>query len=178
MLYRPCSEFDDVFDTAHDQSKHFMRHGYAAGQVAACITTNGKIKSNGCAVMGKGVALDADRRYHVSGRLANYLRLYGNRCFDLGFYDKNGNERDESDTEPGIIRLISFPTKEDWRNPSIPDLIHKSAIQLDRILTARDVKRCYMTPPGCGCGGLVLDDVMPLLAPIDNNRYDVYIITK
>lgn len=80
---------------------------------ARCITTNGALRKNGNAIMGKGIALDARRRYPdleiILGRL---LREYGNHVFKLG----NG--------------LISFPTKRHWKEDSDIELIKRSAQEL------------------------------------------------
>ena len=68
---------------------------------AVCVTTNGIVKQNGCAVMGKGIALEADNLFHVSGKLGQYLQTYGNRPFNLGVAILNGIP----------FYLFSFPTK-------------------------------------------------------------------
>ena len=82
---------------------------------AICITTNGLTKANGEAVMGKGIALQARQRFPGIDRvLGDHLRARGN--------------------VPGIINvnpaIVSFPTKNDWRDKSDLDLIEKSARKL------------------------------------------------
>ena len=41
---------------------------------AVCVTTNGEIRVNGCAVMGKGIALEAKQRFNGM----NYQPLINN----------------------------------------------------------------------------------------------------
>ena len=81
-----------------------------------CVTTNGIIKSNGELVMGAGIALQAKQRFPELPRLfAKHVKARGNT--------------------PCAIRhasgkyYVSFPTKNDFRNPSDLELIIKSACQ-------------------------------------------------
>lgn len=46
---------------------------------AICVTTNGIVKKDGSAVMGKGIALSANRLFNLSPLLGVYLRKFGNR---------------------------------------------------------------------------------------------------
>ena len=55
---------------------------------AICITTNGIVKQNGHAVMGAGIAKQANDILHLSLRLGNYINQYGNRAFNLGQYQR------------------------------------------------------------------------------------------
>src|SRR5687767_10030200 len=75
------------------------------------ITTNGVVKSNGELVMGAGVAKQAKEKYpNLPKVLGQYVSLYGNRPFILT------NEK-----------LITFPTKEHFKEDSDLILIEKSA---------------------------------------------------
>ncbi len=85
-----------------------------------CITTNGITDKNGNAVMGKGIALQAKNMFHCEALLGKYITEYGNRCFNLGQYRRD-NE---------VFTLISFPTKNHWKEMSDMTLIYKSAEQL------------------------------------------------
>lgn len=85
-----------------------------------CVTTNGMIKKNGEAVMNAGIAKSVNDRFHVGFKLANHLRANGNTCADLGEYIYQNSK----------YHVVSFPTKENWRDKSIIDLIIKSARQL------------------------------------------------
>lgn len=46
-----------------------------APHTAVCVTTNGIVKRNGQAVMGKGIAKEADMRFHVSDLLGKKLSV-------------------------------------------------------------------------------------------------------
>lgn len=58
---------------------------------AVVVTTNGVIRKNGDAVLGKGQALEAKK--FVPGlehQLGEYLRRYGNRAFYMGVHRVGG----------------------------------------------------------------------------------------
>ena len=131
-----------------------------------CVTTNNMIKRNGEAVMGAGIAKSVNERFHVGYKLANHLRVNGNTCADLGEYSYQNS----------TYHIVSFPTKDNWRDKSIIDLIIKSANDLVLMMNAHGWQHCYMRPPGCGCGGLNWgQDVKPLLDPILDDRFTVII---
>ncbi len=133
-------------------------------QEAVCVTTNGMIKNNGHAVMGRGIAKEADDRFHLSLKLAYYLKKYGNRTFCMGAYT--------NETTGKQFTLITFPTKHDWRNDSDLDLIKASAENLVRICDNRGITKCYLTPVGCANGHLDWNtQVKPILQPILDNRF-------
>lgn len=127
-----------------------------------CVTTNGIIKKNGHAVMGAGIAKTANERFHVSKKLAEYICTYGNvPCF-LGQFQYKTSQ----------FYLCSFPTKNDWRDPSDLELIKRSAQRMTIMADAEDFQHIYMTPPGCGCGGLDYEtQVKPILEPILDDRF-------
>ena len=57
---------------------------------AVCITTNGIVKKNGCAVMGAGIAKQANMSFNGLARdLGALLSQYGNRVYDMGFRKDN-----------------------------------------------------------------------------------------
>lgn len=132
---------------------------------AVCVTTNGIVKADGKAVMGAGIAKQADQLFHLSDLLGKYLKLYGNRAFNLGRFQRpNG----------AIFTVFSFPTKHDWRNDSDINLIVKSCEQLMEMCTKFGVTRCYLTPPGCGCGNLNYEStVKPWISQILDDRFVV-----
>lgn len=129
---------------------------------AVCITTNGIVDKNGNAVMGKGIALQAKNLFHCEAKLGQYLKTYGNRCFNLGRY-KRDNE---------IFTLISFPTKHHWKEKSDITLICKSAIELIAICDKFNITKCYLPLIGCGAGGLNWEvDVEPRLFNMLDDRF-------
>ena len=118
---------------------------------AICITTNGLCKSNGDAVMGKGIAKTANDYFHLSTRLGEYLRTYGNRAFDMGLFSFNNNEP---------YHVLTFPTKHHWKYPSDINLIKTSAEQIVQICDKRGITKCYLPPVGCANGKLDYETVV------------------
>jgi len=133
-----------------------------------CITTNATLRKNGDAILGKGIALEARRRYpSLEVILGKLIRMYGNHVFKLGY------------------GLISFPTKWHWREDSDIELIKRSAQELVSILKDDPAKRVLLTRPGCGNGNLRWSGVKPFIQDIlsddkfivIDNTYDRYIST-
>lgn len=125
----------------------------------ACVTTNGMVKK------------EVNVLYHVSAKLGTYIKLYGNRCFDLGLYPAIDPVYDRTDSER-MFHLISFPTKHNWRNNSDIGLIKESCINLLRICDARGILKCYLPAIGCGCGGLDFQrQVLPVVSEILDSRF-------
>lgn len=124
-----------------------------------CITTNGSIKRNGQAVMGRGVAAQAKERYPELPRSLGYdLSQRGIRCFIV---------------RPG---LIVFPVKFCWTEKASLRLIRKSTQELALLANDNLDKVVVLPRPGCGNGGLSWAEVEPVIAPLlpDN----VHVITK
>lgn len=123
---------------------------------AICITTNGIIKTDGRAVMGKGIALEASKRFPgIDFTLAEHIIRH--------------------DNVPGIIweqpRIVSFPTKYDWRNNSSLDLITRSARRLAAMIEANNWSKVAITKPGCANGNLQWSDVEPIIERYLPNIY-------
>lgn len=124
-----------------------------------CITTNGTVKRNGEAVMGRGVALEATKRYPtIAKRLGSMLKGFGNVVMLL----------DEE--------LLIFPVKHNWYEKAHIPLIQQSAVQLMGLAKKQSHLTYVLPRPGCGNGGLDWEDVRPLLEPLlpDN----VHVIDK
>lgn len=127
---------------------------------ARCITTNGRLRENGNAIMGKGIALQARQRFPmIEFTLGRLIQKYGNHTFYLGY------------------GLISFPTKHNWRDDkSDIELIKRSAIELvslfkgDVPIRNKSNRRILLTRPGCGSGNLNWSDVRPILQIILNSN--------
>jgi hypothetical protein len=124
---------------------------------AYCITTNGIIKANGCAVMGAGVALSAVRKFPGCDK---YL---GIRIKKMGhnvgvFYTAD------------LTDLISFPTKYHWKDPSDIKLIEKSAKELIDLININKYNKVILPRPGCSNGGLDWKDVKKVIEPILDDR--------
>lgn len=118
---------------------------------AVVITTNGFVKKDGTAVMGRGVAREAAERYpDLPKRLGKYLTAYGNKRFIFH--------------EDDII-VITFPVKHNWWERADPKLIEESALALwTSVEHVHTEIKCVVLPrPGCGNGGLDWADVRPIL---------------
>lgn len=138
---------------------------YPAGpDEAAVVTTNGCVRKDGRAVMGRGIALYADRTFSLAPKLAAYIRQYGNHVFNMGVYRYPKNGR--------YISILTFPTKHDWRNPSDPELIRRSCMEMSRVCDAAGITRVYMPMPGCSNGRLDwTTQVRPLIEPLLDDRF-------
>jgi hypothetical protein len=115
---------------------------------AICITINGIIKADGRAVMGAGNALQAKKLYpDIDLRLADHLNNHGN--------------------VPGIINLkpciVSFPTKNHWRDKSSLFLIEQSAQLLALMIKERHWQKVALPKPGCNNGHLKWEEVEPII---------------
>lgn len=135
---------------------------------AICITTNGVVKADGHAVMGAGIAKTANERFQLSARLGEYLKQYGNRAFNMGIYQRYHLNM------PIFFTIFTLPTKHDWKENSDITLICKSCEQLMEMCTKFGITKCYLTPPGCGCGNLNYETtVKPWISQILDDRFIV-----
>lgn len=122
---------------------------------ARCITTNGTVKKNGEAVMGRGVALQAKAMYpsfaHMLGR----------------FLVGNGNIVSYTPD----YRLFTFPVKHNWWEVADIELIEQSCALLMYVLGEHsELKRVLLPAPGCGNGGLAYEQVLPVIRPLLDDR--------
>lgn len=126
---------------------------------AVCVTTNGIVCRTG-AVMGAGIAKEANMRYNLSASLGKKLKETGNHVYDMGVFDNK--------------HVITFPTKNDWRDPSDIALIKQSCIELITLADANNWKEILLPPVGCGCGGLNFEkDVKPVIGAILDDRFTI-----
>jgi len=141
-----------------------------------CITTNGQIKKDGKAVMGAGIAKDARDRYKgVDEVLAQKLKARGNRVSYLQNLPEFGPKG----------RLLSFPTKNNWKEASSLELIKESAKELSAQFvrakahySSSRTKLVVVIPrPGCNNGKLDWADVKEVIEPIFNTD-EFLIISK
>jgi len=126
------------------------------------VTTNAVLKTNGASVMGKGIALEAARRFRsLPFELGSRVKESGNQVYSFPNY-----------------RIFTFPTKHDWRDKSSLSLVEKSCWELrELVLDSYDGElwsNVYMTRPGCGNGGLSWSEVKPVLKEVlDSDRFIV-----
>jgi hypothetical protein len=134
---------------------------------ALCITTNGFVKNNGRAVMGRGCAKEAMIKFapNLDLHFGQLIREFGNIPVILLSRDKkNGGS------------LVSFPVKHNWWEVADLELIKISAIALVRMATLLGWSKIVIPRPGCGNGKLDWKDVKPILEKILDDRF--FIISR
>jgi hypothetical protein len=136
---------------------------------AICVTTNGVVKHNGELVMGAGIAkVFRDKFPGLAVTLGRFVKQYGNVVCFVSDYDNK--------LDTGDYNVISFPTKHDWKDKSIIQLIQVSARGLVETADLYDLEKVILTRPGCGLGGLNWEtQVKPAIKDILDDRF--YIIT-
>lgn len=155
-----------------------MRNDWTYPADVRVITTNGTVKQNGQAVMGRGCAREAVAG--VDGKCGGWPGLPdilgahledGNHVYFLG-----------ACVTPAKGVLYSFPVKHRWFERADMELIQRSAHELLSCIndeypeiTGKPSADCHvvMPRPGCGNGKLRWLDVRPLLANILDDRFRV-----
>lgn len=126
-------------------------------QVPICITTNGTVKKNGEAVLGRGCAKEAKDRFPTLPlELGNLLRTTGNQVYFLEDF-----------------ALTVFPVKHNWFEEADINLIAKSCQELVSIADQRGWTKVIVPRPGCGNGRLNWVDVQPILSKYLDNRFHI-----
>lgn len=59
--------------------------------------------------------------------------------------------------------IINFPTKNDWRDPSRMSYIESGLDVLKFVIVDKKIRSIAIPALGCGLGGLVWDEVKPLI---------------
>jgi hypothetical protein len=128
----------------------FWREGNLIG-----ITTNGFVKNNGRAVMGRGIALSIrDEITDFDLEFGQRLTQFGNQPFLINEYN-----------------LFTFPVKHKWNQKADIDLIADSARKIEaNFCKMPNVTRIDFPRPGCGNGRLDWSDVKPVLEEIFVSR--------
>ena len=123
------------------------------------IPINGDINKKGRAVMGRGVAYQAQQRYvHLNQALALHLEKFGNTVGMLMW-----------ETLVGGRQLWSFPVKHHWREMADLNLIAHSTGKL-REVAQLSPKKIYVLPrPGCGNGQLTWELVRDIVCHLPDN---------
>ncbi|MAG39689.1 hypothetical protein CMI41_01855 [Candidatus Pacearchaeota archaeon] len=154
---------------------------------AIAITTNGFIKRNGEAVMGRGCAAQAKSKWPtISRELATNLNVVGNIPSVLFL----------PSTLP--YSVLSFPVKHEhvicnddktnvvthmrskfepgqrvpgWASVADSDLIIQSAKHLVRLADTYSYQKIVVPRPGCGAGELNWEQIKPRIDRILDNRF-------
>lgn len=125
---------------------------------AIVITTNGTVKNNGEAVMGRGCAKEASLTFPWLPKSLGY-RL-----------QTKGNVVQLFATSVGFT-LVSFPVKHDWWERASLNLIIQSARDLKTAANAMGWEHVVMPQAGCGNGGLDWEVVEPELQNYLDDRF-------
>lgn len=125
------------------------------------ITTNGSVRKDGYAVMGRGVALEATKRFpDIQRRLGRAILRGGNAVVVFPEY-----------------HIICMPVKHKWYEPADLDLIKSSVLSLKLVADAAEhvgLDHDYaMVRLGCGNGQLNWCDVKPVIEPYLDGRFYV-----
>jgi hypothetical protein len=155
---------------------------------AVCITTNGFLKKNGEAVLGRGCALEAVQRWPT------LPKMYGEMLHTLGLRVSAMLLPDQP------YHLVAFPVKPSsvvvqhgatnlvkqhryrfmnelkapgWAAMADPILIKQSALQLVAMIEKDHWEHVLLPRPGCGNGGLRWDEIKPMLACIFDDRVSI-----
>jgi hypothetical protein len=120
------------------------------------IPTNGSINKRSQAVMGRGLALQAKRKFpYLPTALGSEILKTGNQVHEFTDY-----------------RIYALPTKHHWQDTkSNLNLIVKGCEQLARMVS--ETRRVYLPYLGCGCGELNWDDVSVTISNILDDRFIV-----
>jgi len=132
---------------------------------AFVITTNGFVKKNGEAVMGRGCAFEAKQKIpRISKDLGRDLRNGNNIPYCYGYE----NEKGES------IVVYTLPVKHNWWEEADLELIEKSLPLLIDLVDLFGDQKLAMPRPGCGNGKLDWDEVKPIIEKYLDDRFIVY----
>ena len=118
------------------------------------IPTNGTIKANGEAVMGRGLALQAKLKFpYIPKTVGKYLGTLG--TVPIVFQD---------------IKVLTFPVKYNWFEKANLALIEESCEHL-RYMWHDCSEEVYLPKVGCGNGKLDWKDVKPILKKYLDDRF-------
>jgi|TARA_R110000744_G_scaffold181806_1_gene300974 hypothetical protein len=109
------------------------------------ITTNCELNKKGEAIMGAGIAKEAKKRIP-------------SLPFELGHYKEDLS----TVTVWNKHKIITIPTKYEWRKPSDVNLIIKSCHDLSFLMSIIQ-EEVYLPQLGCSNGQLKWKDVKPLM---------------
>jgi len=126
-----------------------------------CITTNGSVKADGRAVMGRGCAKEAAELFpELPLLLGTWIQSVGNHLHYLKYYEDRG------------YTVASFPVKHAWSEKADLKLIEQSCKDLAES-TVEGLK-VALPRPGCGNGGRDwATEVKPILERYLDDRFIV-----
>ncbi len=133
-----------------------------------CIMVNCTPNTKGNAIMGRGIAEQAVKKYPQLPKLLGSTQIE--------YAAKDGNFFTDRSRRPQIFlgyRLITFPTKVTWEQKSDLDLIESSARHIVKIVdkVSKIKSPVYLSKPGVGNGGLDWKKVRQIIEPILDERF-------
>lgn len=115
--------------------------------------------------MGKGVAVQAALRWQsLPTLLGERLFASGNRLY---IFQVPITLRECLN----CLTLVTFPTKNDWHDPSSIDLIQHSLRELAAAKIQNGWTNVCLPLIGCGEGGLSREDVIPMMVSALDNSF-------
>jgi len=134
-----------------------------AKHIGRVITTNGSTNSEGKAVMGRGVALQAASQFKTLPSLLGAL---------IGEF---GNHVHVISTEG--LTFVTFPVKYNWWEAADLNLIHRSARELVSVTNREEFDLTVLPRPGTGNGKLSWNQVRPILQEVFNDDKRFVVLT-
>jgi len=134
-----------------------------------CVTTNGYIKKNGSAVMGRGNALAAATRYTTLPiNLANHIKRNGNVVGPIFKRIISFPVKPASGTYEQVLDKVRYMYKHGQQIPGYHckadlKLIEQSLNQLGEFITRFNLEEVYLPLPGCSNGELKFEEIVSIL---------------
>lgn len=155
---------------------------------AICITTNLFVKSNGRAVMGRGIARAINTLMPGTDIMLGSKIIRGSKVDIVA--QKEGTDiisfpvktnRIKIESEYDLDNIVSHMRDKfkvgdivpGWACKANPRMIQDSCSELVWVADAKDYKTVYLPRPGCGAGELEYEDVKPILSKILDDRFYV-----
>ena len=133
-----------------------------------CCTTNTCTNNKNELVMGRGIA------YLFKHEWPELPKIWGEKILKtkprelpLVFVESVLTGSGLCGTGNKVKYLVAFPTKKDWRQDSILEVIHNSAKQLDYLADVFGWKSVLLPKPGCCNGGLSWENVKLVISFLD-----------
>lgn len=128
---------------------------------AVVITTNGTLKHNHHAVMGRGCAREAATKFPgLPKQLGQEIFGHGNVVHTFLMPSEK-------------FALVAFPVKHEWWQKADVELIAASTISLIDEADENKWQTVVMPRPGCGNGGLSWWSIEPMLQEALDDRFTV-----
>lgn len=190
-MYQDDAEYLEYLNQKSSKMQEIKGNMWETECDAVCITTNGYLKMNSEAVMGRGCAKQAAEYFpEIPKILGERIKKYGNVVSPIRHFEgvaivsfpvksegfKFQNELDCEDIVKHMrYRFKAGETVPGWACVADIEIIKKSADQLVKMASSHGWKKVLLPRPGCGSGELSWADVKPVLDEILDDRF--YVIT-